>query len=146
LAAEICRRPVYFLNKSYELKMSMKFCAALAVVACSLAMIGCGVDAGKPRDEPVKFSGSLSNAAGKPVSDVMVLFVPQFVGGAQTSARVGPDGKFTISLNPGKFVYFFEPAGGKEAAFRAIPQKYQSVDKDTIIDVVAGQDIAIRLN
>ena len=126
--------------------MSMKFCTALVVAVGSLAMVGCGTEGGKPRAQPEKFTGSVSNAAGKPVPDMMVQFVPQFTGGAQASAKVGPDGKFAVELNPGKFAYFFEPARGKEAAFKSVPQKYQAVDKDTVVEAVAGQPISITLN
>jgi len=127
--------------------MFMKFSTTLFVAVGTLAAFGCGDGVGKVRPEPTKFNGTVLGSDGKPVGNVSLQFVPQFDGGAQAAAKVGPDGKFAVELNPGKFSYFFEPMRGKEAFHaKTIPLKYQAAEKEHVVDVIAGQDIAIKLN
>lgn len=104
-----------------------------------LSLVGCS-STPPNRPEATKFEGTCN------VKEITLQFLPQFSGGIQTATKVGADGKFSIDLVPGKYVFFAEPLRGKDAAFKAVSKKFQAADATNGIDVVSGKEITITIN
>lgn len=118
----------------------------ILIIACGfLMLIGCGQSVSN-RAAPTKFNGHITGTDGKPVRDITIQFLPQFLGSIQTAAKVGAAGKFEVELLPGKYVIMIEPNKGKQAEFKLIPIKYHSANKENEIDVVAGKEIEIAVS
>jgi hypothetical protein len=108
------------------------------------ALAGCAYDPGS-KPEPTAVNGQARFADGKPVQNVRLNFNPTTADQLATNAQLGADGRFQVSLIPGKYTYSFEPLSGKPAAIKAIPAKYHSPDVAHIVEVAAGQEIEIHV-
>lgn len=124
--------------------MFTKVLPALFISLAALALSGCSGSVSN-RAAPTKFTGNITGADGKPLRDVTLQFLPQFLGSIQTATKVGADGKFEVELLPGKYVFMVEPVRGKEASFKTVAAKYHNADKANEMDVVAGSEIVIKL-
>lgn len=123
--------------------MSNKLAFLSVIAMCLSCVVGCGPNVTK-RADPTKFSGTIKGVDGKPLKDITIQFLPQFLGSIQTAALVKVDGKFDVDLLPGKYVIMIEPTKNRDA-FKSVPAKYHNADKANEMDIVAGKDIEINL-
>lgn len=107
-------------------------------------LTGCGYDPGS-KPEPTTVSGQAKFADGKPVQNVRLNFNPTTADQMATNAQLGADGKFQVSLVPGKYTYSFEPLTGKQTAIKAIPAKYHSPDAQHTVEVTAGREVQVQV-
>lgn len=95
--------------------------------ALALAVLGCGYNPGN-RAEPTPVNFSVAFPDGKPVRDVICFLLPSTV--AQNPAQVVLDAQgkpaTAVKLIPGTYGIYFEPASGKAAAYKAIPEKFKT--------------------
>lgn len=112
------------------------------------AIVGCGVNPGQ-RSEPIKVSGKVAFANGRPVRDLKLSLQPTAGDGVAVSVPLGPDGSFSGDFIPGKYAFFFEPLDGKEAArsataLRQVPEKYRQAHMAHLVDL-SGPGVEVRL-
>ena len=90
----------------------------------ALVMLVCSGCSGSPgvRAERVEKNGTLT-LKGAPLTDVVINLQPTVVECFAASATV-TDGKFKISLIPGKYCYFITQ-GKSPASYKAVPQEYR---------------------
>ncbi len=115
----------------------------LALLAAAGVAVGC--DSTPP---PVAAASDVTGTVtlnGKPAGSVVVMFNPVTAGINPGSAVVGADGKFTVKLAPGQYVYLFEAEAGKANALKAIPPSYLTPDAAHTLDVAGGQPISLAL-
>jgi len=104
---------------------------------------GCGSMNPPANSEPVKISGQVLGADGKPIGDVTLNLQPLETGFART-IDVASTGSFSVETEPGKYAYFFSP---KAKAKTAPPQvaDYLQASLDRTVTVVAGQELKVQL-
>lgn len=94
--------------------------------------------------EPVSISGKLT-AAGAPVGNVLLTLNP-IERGHPVPMKVGPDGSFSGTAVPGKYVYMVSSNEDDPGAIDKVPAKYRDTDLTRTITVTADQstiDIAL---
>ncbi|MCC6511615.1 MAG: carboxypeptidase regulatory-like domain-containing protein [Pirellulaceae bacterium] len=114
----------------------------LIAVCLLFSSIGCG-SAPAPMGESVSVSGKVSDAAGKPVGDVVINFQP-LENGFMRTIPVKADGSFSVETQPGKYAYFFTPKTGSKAVPPAA-SKYAEASLDRTVDINPGQPLDIKL-
>lgn len=119
--------------------MSRRTLLALAVALIPLA--GCATDPGQ-RPPASSVAGTLAGPDGRPMKNVMVRFMPQFDAGAATGAKVGADGKFSVEIIPGEYIYYVEPA---DAATK-VPEKFASPNAENKVTVAAGTPLDLKVS
>lgn len=127
---------------------------SVAPVVCALAvgLIGCGPDTPTPGVQ-VDVTGSLTDAAGKPMKDVNVTFHPTGGASQPVSLKVGPDGTFSGKVVAGKYSWFVAPqeakAGSerlKTEALKGIPAAFLEPSLDRQLDVSAGAKLDLKVS
>ncbi len=107
-----------------------------------LASLGCGGVSVAPFSDPVDVTGKVT-MSGKPLTDVKLNFQP--TGDGLPAVVDVKGGAFTAKLTPGKYTYYMTP-GKKEAAFKAIPEKYLAGSMDRQHEIAAGTTLELLLD
>lgn len=112
----------------------------------SFAAIALGCKSDPPAlPQPLDIDGTVT-LNGKPVGNVRLVLNAGSEGVSTGNAEVSADGKFTAKLRPGKYLYVVEQISGKSAPFKAIPEKYHSVNGEHMVEVPpTGGSIEIAL-
>ena len=124
--------------------MTTRLASALALLAGAGLLAGCGDAAGPPQAAPVKVSGKVVLADGKPVRDVKLTFLPTDAG-TQAAFKLGADGRFSGDMVPAKYLFYFDAVDGKEVALKAIPGPYQTTSNDHTVEVKAGAELVVTV-
>lgn len=122
----------------------------IVLIACAIAVTGCGDITPDKIDEPVEVSGTVALPSGKPAKNVTLRLLPT---GLQRPANmdVGDDGKFTGRAVPGEYTYVFEePAAGTgktkaKSGLADVPQKYTIANQEHKVTVSSGGALDIKL-
>lgn len=119
--------------------------AALALSAlCAVTLAGCNSDPGR-RADPASVSGTLTGPDGKPMKNVTLLFTPDFPEGASAGAKVGADGKFTVQIIPGPYLYYLDAASADGKGGKGL-EKYTSPSVGRKVTVAAGGSLDVKLD
>jgi uncharacterized protein YcfL len=118
--------------------MTTRFAAFFALAA----LIGCSSTPAQ-KAEPVAVSGVVQLPSGQPAKDVAITFLPNSSAQMQSSASLKADGKFSVQLTPGKYLYMIDSGAG----LKAVPAKYHSASEQNTIEVPPGgtTDLTIKL-
>ena len=114
---------------------------ATALLALTTLILGCGPSIAAKAD-PVDVSGTVTNASGKPVGGVTLMFIPTTAMQTQGYFTLKADGKFSVKLVPGSYTYVFE---GNVPAINAIPAKYQSNDATHALEIPSAGAPALEI-
>lgn len=116
---------------------------AVTVAAVVGGLVGC--DGGAVPAPPVYEVAGKVTVAGKPPTHAFVCFYPATPGdGREDFARIDGDGRYALSLPPGKYRVAIEPRSKFDPGFRAatnVPAKYQDTAKSGLTaEVTAAKD------
>ncbi len=109
-----------------------------------VVLAGCG---GTPdlRPDPVRVTGTVRQGD-RPLKDVALNLQPTDSGGGHPgTCRVGPDGRVTVNLVPGKYVFYVTEIDGKPAAFKPVPQKYHTPQAEHTVEIAEGKEFEVNI-
>ena len=113
--------------------------AFLTLLALPTLMLGCW---GSIKTEPgkaVEVTGTINGPDGKPLNNVLIYF--QATGGAAQGVNFPvKDGKFSGTMNAGKYTYYIGGEGARyEAVLKNLPANWKQASLDRQIDVTGGE-------
>jgi len=107
----------------------------VSVAVTVLFAFGCGTKSAPATPDPVSVSGTVCDATGKPVANMMLAFRPEDAGnqGQRPMALVNADGKFRTRCLPGKYTVSLTalPRGAGHAADPAAASPPEKGSKET---------------
>jgi hypothetical protein len=117
----------------------------LILITLISALIGCGSGV-EMRHAAGPTTGTLTDAKGKPVSNVLLTLQP-LDNGHLAPLEVAADGSFKGEVFPGKYAYFVGKSSSKnsEKALKQIDAKYYEADLGRTVVVKPGEALSIVL-
>lgn len=107
---------------------------------------GCSSDPG-PVSKPVKVSGKVLFADGKPLSGLTISFSPETATQRGGRGKISPDGTFEAEVGPGKQYPIIEDESGKNPLFAKVPEDYKKIKVENIVVIPSSGgniDISIK--
>lgn len=115
--------------------------ACLSVLLVSL-LGGCGGPG--QLEAPVAFTGSVTDASGKPVKDIAVELQP-LESGHPATLQVGTDGTFSGEAVPGKYAYKLVPGAKARTAPKGVPAELMETSMERTYQVGSSTPLEIKL-